>query len=297
MSSVEILKKDKFGNYISKTVDGCSSFAAFPVLTSSATGVLFNDLINICVGYTLGDANSQCFEFHTDGSWKKAFNLQNPLKYWGTSVTFGERKLKYWWILGGEPDGKSTEVWAGNPASHLMNFTIKLPSIVNQPCVVKISEREAFVSAIPKFESTSSNFAWIYNFYENEWTRLPNSLNMHSGPACGLLKNSTSKYIVLAGGYRMSTTEILNLESKTWTTGPDIGTDLYGGSMVSVSDGEELLLIGGYSNKALTQILRINSSMVSWETAGSLNDARFNSVATAVPQSSLPILINKESCK
>ena len=109
---------------------------------------------------------------------------------------------------------------------------------------------------------------------------------MHSGPACGLL----------AGGYRISTTEILNLESKTWTIGPDIGTDLYGGSMVSVSDGEELLLIGGYSNKALTQILRLNSSMVSWEPAGSLKDARFNAVATAVPQSNLPILITKESC-
>lgn len=278
--SIEILTRDKEGNYVSKTQEGCY-VDNFPVDTSSATGALIEGVSHVCVGYKEGEASNQCYGLTTNGSWNPAFQLDSPLSSWGSSVLFDKT---FWWLVGGDPDGTSTEVYSGAPNA----YEIELPAIINQPCMVKISDEDAFLSAIPKFESASSNFAWLYNIIENRWTRLPNSLEKRSGPSCGFLRTSSGSYIVLAGGYKSSTSEILNLDTKEWSIGPDIGKDLYGGSMVSVMDGQELILIGGYSSGAMSQVIRINSSMSSWEPAGSLNKTRFNTVAMTVPIENLP---------
>eukprot|EP00091_Calanus_sinicus_P023840 TRINITY_DN8274_c0_g1_i1.p1 TRINITY_DN8274_c0_g1~~TRINITY_DN8274_c0_g1_i1.p1 ORF type:complete len:610 (-),score=95.70 TRINITY_DN8274_c0_g1_i1:144-1973(-) len=279
-SSLEILTRDKEGNYLSKTQEGCY-VENFPVDTSSTTGALIEGVPHVCVGYKEGEPSNQCYGLKSNGSWNPAFKLDSALSSWGSSVLFAST---LWWLVGGDPDGTSTEVYYG--ASNA--FKIELPAIINQPCMVKINDEEAFLSAIPKFESASSNFAWIYNINKNPWTRLPNSLEKRSGPACGFLQNSNGRYIVLAGGYKSSTSEILNLETNEWSMGPDIGMDLYGGSMVSVMDGQELILIGGYSTEAMDTILRMDSSMSSWKPAGSLNKPRFNTVAMTVPIENLP---------
>merc|ERR1719449_363561 len=139
---------------------------------------------------------------------------------------------------------------------------------MNLPCMVKISNKEGFLLAIPKFETATTNFAWILDGENSTWTRLPDALEKRSGPACGLLQDSTGRFIVVAGGYKSSTSEILNLDTLEWSEGPQLPNDVYGGSMVSVMDGQELVLIGGFESTATGQILRMNSSMKSWEPAG-----------------------------
>ena len=162
--------------------------------------------------------------------------------------------------------------------------------IMNLPCMVKINDKKAFLLAIPKFEAATTNFAWISDDRWT-WTRIPNALEKRSGPACGLLENTKGRFIVVAGGYKSSTTEILNLDTLEWSMGPELPSDVYGGSMVSVKNGQELLLVGGYGSGAggaTTNILKMNSSMASWEDGGFLNNPRFNAVAMTVPLESLP---------
>lgn len=289
LSSVEILQEGIDGKYTSKQVDingGCSAPPDMPFSTSSATGSLFNGSPHVCVGYKDGEPSTECFGFKSDGSWRNAFNLTKPLTDGGSSVTFGALKgvSTPWWIVGGEPNGVGTEVWGGDPPAEIFNIT--LPAIIKRPCMAKINEYEAFVTAIPK-PADSSNYAWIFNIQTNSWTRLPDTLNQRVGPACGVIKNVTGKYVVVAGGWESSTTEIFNLETKIWTMGPSLGVDTYGGSMVSVSDGQELLLVGGYDT---ADIRKLGSSMSSWETVGQLKTPRFNAVALGVPVGNLPPL-------
>eukprot|EP00092_Neocalanus_flemingeri_P056484 GFUD01066981.1.p1 GENE.GFUD01066981.1~~GFUD01066981.1.p1 ORF type:complete len:895 (+),score=149.92 GFUD01066981.1:13-2697(+) len=293
LSSVEILQEGIDGNYKSKQVNikgGCFAPPDLPLATSSATGSLFNGSPHVCVGYKDGEPSSKCFGFKSDGSWRNAFNLTKPLTDGGSSVTFGawDGVDTPWWIVGGEPSGVGTEVWGGDPPAEIFNIT--LPAIIHTPCMAKINEYEAFVTAIPKPDSDSSQFAWIFNIQTNNWTRLPDTLNQRVGSACGVIKNITGKYVVLAGGWESSTTEIFNLETKNWTMGPSLGVDTFGGSMVSVSDGQELLLVGGYSTAPLSDIRKLGPSMSSWETVGQLDKARYDAVALGVPVGDLPPL-------
>ena len=148
--------------------------------------------------------------------------------------------------------------------------------------MAKINDHEAFVSAKPKFVPADTNLAWIFNIQSNTWTPLPNTLEKRSGPSCGYFQTDSGRFVVLAGGLFSSTTEIFNLDTETWTRGPDIGTELFGGSMVSV-DGDELLLVGGYNGAALADIRRMDSSLSSWDIVGQLSTPRFNAVTMAAP--------------
>ena len=290
ISSVEILTEDENGNYTSKQIDigGCSAVPDLPIATTLATGALFNGLPHLCIGHKEGDPSSKCFGFKTDASWENDFSLMKPLEYGGSSVAFGDWKgvETPWWIVG----LIGTEVWGGEPPEEISNGEINLPTEINRPCMTKISDHEAFVTAIPSTESATSNFAWIFNIQFNNWTRIQNTMEKRTHPSCGFLNITSGRFVVLAAGYGSSTTEILNLDTLMWTMGPSTGVDLYGGSMVSVKEDSELILIGGYSTTSLSQILRMNSSMNSWETVGHLNTARYDAVAIAVPLANLPPL-------
>jgi hypothetical protein len=135
--------------------------------------------------------------------------------------------------------------------------------------------------------------AWTYKLSSNTWTRVTDTLEQRDGPACGYIKNTAGRFVVLAGGRKSSTTEIFDLSTNTWTTGPNLGEDIQKGRMVSVNNGEEVLLIGGYNGKkgnALTAIRRMGSSMNSWKTVGNLGTARFDHVAFVVSTGNLPPL-------
>ena len=280
LSSIEILTEDKNGIYISKQIDmeGCSAIPEFPIATSSGVGAFFNGMPHVCAGYP----STKCFGFSTNGSWENDFNLTRPL-IGGSSVLL----KKDWWIMGGDQNGFGTELWGGYPPS-IINNAIQIPEQINTSCLVNISYHEVFVIAMD--ESSKTSFAWIFNIQSEIWTRVKDPIEQRNGSACGYFKNSTGRFVVLAGGFQTSTTEIFSLDSQTWSMGPSIGLDLFGASMVSVSGNEELLLIGGKSKMPLTQIMKMNSTMRSWKNVGNLTTPRFNAIAIDVPLDKLPNL-------
>ena len=89
-----------------------------------------------------------------------------------------------WWIIDAQPNVDETEVWGGLPPSEISNNEIRLPKIINQPCIVKISDQEAFVTAKPKLAPADTMLAWIYNIQSNTWTELPNTLDKQIYLAC-----------------------------------------------------------------------------------------------------------------
>ena len=296
LQSVEILTRNINGNYTSRQVaiGGCSDVADFPIATLQATAAFFNDLPQICVGYKPGDPSNQCFGLSNVGLWENTFNLTRPLAYGGSSVAFGEGgDNTTWWFVGGDPSGKETEAWEGNPPAEIINGMFGLPNTINTPCMTKISNQEAFVTAIPKDVQSETNFAWIFNLKTHGWKRVNDTLKQRSDPACGFIKTDLGRFIVLAGGYQEKTTEILNLDTLEWTMGPSFEVDMKGGRLVSVQNSEELILIGGTDDSTVfNEIRKMNQSMSGWDTVGHLTTPRFDAVVLDVLVGDLPPLCN-----
>ena len=289
-SSVEILVRNVHGEYEPRSPKGCYKF---PNNTSSATGAVYNDLPTICAGYVEGDPSRECYKLSTTGQWNSAFQLNRSLIYGGASILFDAYENithSSWVFVGGDPDGVSTQVLEDNTINATM---LDLPLHINMPpCMAKINNTHGFLIAEPTSEFAPTNFAWILNRESWTWTRLSNSQESHSGPACGFIQNTAGRFIVVAGGYESSTTELLNLDTLEWSPGPTLPGNVYGGSLVSVMDEQELVLVGGYDTAARSQILRLDSTMDSWIPAGNLSTPRFSSVALGVPVEDLPQTLN-----
>jgi len=286
---VEILTRTEFGNYTQryvKTGGICSNETVqdFPKETTLGTGALFNGLPYVCEGFTPGNQGSDCYGLRTDGSWGNNFDLERPLAFGGYSVSFENLAefMRPWLIVGGDGNGKLTEVWGGQPPSQIFVGKFQLPKVIKSPCMTRISDDEAFVTAIPRSEVSDTNFAWIFNIRTNTWRRIDDTLHKRSGPACGFIQTPSGRFVVLAGGSGKQSTEILNLETLAWSEGPSLDANIEGGRMVSVSN--ELILIGNFA------IWRMNSSMNTWDEVGRLNGPRFNAVAMAVRAGDLPPL-------
>ena len=295
--SVEIFTRNEFGNYTSRQVESggkCSVASNYPKKTTLGVGAVFNGLPSICEGYTMEDQGGDCFQFQTDGSWTKKFELTRPLTFGGSSVAFENLTdlNRPWFIVGGDNTGKLPEVWGGQPPSEIVDREFLLPYIFkSNPCIARISDDEAFVTAIPRGEDTETNFAWIFNMKTNTWQRIDNTLQKRSGSACGFIQTNSGRFVVLTGGSDTTSTEILNLDTLAWSNGPNLpfNGQVQGASMVSAS--QELLLIGGNTKTdVLGNILRMNSSMSSWDNVGQLQNPRFYAVAMAVRAGDLPPL-------
>jgi hypothetical protein len=289
LNSVEVFTEDEFGNYKSREIlinaKDCSPFPALPKGTTSGTGAMFYNLTIVCLGNTGDDLSRPCYKFNADGSWETDFVWTEEPVTGVSSVVFNNWNGydNAWWFL---PNLEGSVVWAGQPPRTVPN-DIERPNGANYPCVAMISEHEAFVH--------SRLVDWIFNILSNKWTPLPKSSERRNGPACGFLETQNgTRYIVLAGGYKSSTTEILNLESNEWVVGPDIGEDVFGGRMVSIPAwhgmSDNLLLVGGYDTKPLSAIKRLNLDTNSWDSAGNLLTPRFNSVTFSVPLQDLPTI-------
>ena len=130
------------------------------------------------------------------------------------------------WILGGD-DGNN---WLDTTEFIQLNETVgipgpKLPYAIKNMCAVKVSEDKIFVmGGETGSNSNPTDIVWIFNpqdeFTYTEGPKLPYAKFL---PQCGLMKDETHSYIVVAGGKGSAgadqSVEILNLNSLEWSTG------------------------------------------------------------------------------
>ena len=114
------------------------------------------------------------------------------------------------------------------------------------------------------------------------WTRIEDMLLGRSRHACGKVGNA----IVVAGGYRTKrTSEVLSLDSMTWTEGPQIPVsgDFYGAAVYQREN--TFYLIGGSSGVSfLDEVYEIDLANSVWvERPEKLNGKRDGHSAVAVP--------------
>ena len=110
----------------------------------------------------------------------------------------------------------------------------------------------------------------------------------------GCFTSKNNIYVVGGwAGTRLSSTEVLNINSLTWTDGPDLPNALYGNSVVESVEIEYLGFSMGGSLQHETPTndifgLRESSSSSIWEKIGTMNLPREKFAAVNAPKSLVP---------
>ena len=283
LTSVEFLVENDSGGYSSRKLyfspGGCDDIPDLSESSESATGGMYNGKQSVCL------SSGKCFTLDPGtASWTYEFD-------WSSSAVDGDlasgiglyNDIWFWLFLPSVPSLENSKFY---PPSQSTNFN--LPEGLMFPCVAMINDYEAFVSS-------SLKKTWIFNFARKEWRELPETPRSRIGAACGLLidrsPNPVVRYIVLAGGNGETTTDILNLNTKTWTSGPDIGHAAFGARMIPVKQNNQLILVGGLNGEQpVSTIKKMDMNMNRWTDVGNLETARYAAAAFTVPLRSLPVI-------
>ena len=127
-----------------------------------------------------------------------------------------------------------------------------------------------------------------YDIKRDEWkdTNRP-MIEMRWGHSCLLL----NKEILVAGGYMKKTTEIFNLQTRTWRSGPDLPKEIYISQLVKAqpSSRYSAFLIGGFGHvghgeyggqpNAISDIFALTKNYESFIKIGNLKTKRVGHVA------------------
>ncbi len=213
-----------------------------------------------------------------------------------TSIVIEEERLKaaaiVWnnslWITGGrtisERTGSETLLKSTVLVDAYLNVTSgpDLPYAMSRHCLLKIGGVAILTGGQTEF-TYRSNKTFLLQLRDSNkgWIPGPDLLKGRSGHSCGVLQDSTfhSKQIfVAAGGYVEKTTELLvlanvnendsvviNVTGLEWMVGPDLPYDLRGASLVTTSDGRNLILLGGHSgtiNGEVPTMFKMGCSML-----------------------------------
>lgn len=131
----------------------------------------------------------------------------------------------------------------------------------------------------------------------NDWSNGPRLSNKRYDHGCFSIKdNNMITEIVVMGGYdsgRLSSTEILDVNSMTWTTGPALPISVYGNKGVQSEVGPYLgFSTGGVGNgqvqRKIFGLKKTNGNSFKWKEVHSMTTGRWVHSVVNVPKSLLP---------
>ena len=252
---IQFYEKNQWGDWAYVVPRDCNLnlqdlyFPTLPTASSLGIGIVVEDTIILCDGYTSSGAR-ECYEF-IEG---QGFQARPPLDipYGGHSLYLHrEHSQNAWWLAPNTKGGTTNilEAYFQSNTTSLESgaweFEQPLPEPLNVVCLIKFtpgywhpgSPEIVFLSGVPTRSSSTGNKNWIKKIspsgpaYDSNWILLPQSNEKRLGGSCGVLhQNSTaagtdnSTVVVMAGGLRSSTSEFLRLSenlldtSTTWNS-------------------------------------------------------------------------------
>ena len=260
-SEIQFFEKSSEEGHYSYVVPNDCKFYALPTGSSLGTGVVIEDAVMLCEGYTSSGVG-ECYEF-IEGQGFQARPASPDIPDGGHSVYVQRDGSQNAWWLAAHTQGGSQNILEANFHSDSTSldagaweFEQPLPEPLNVICLIKISlpipgsPDIVFLSGVPSTTDSIRNRNWIKKIGpspvdDSNWILLPESNENRLGGHCGVLhQNSTtsgtddSTVVVMAGGLRSSTSEFLRIPdnllgaSTTWNSyiaapdwqmGPDIG--------------------------------------------------------------------------
>ena len=255
-------KNPEEGRYSQVEPYDCPDLNSPPTPSSLGTGIVFEDTIILCDGYTSSGVR-ECYEF-IEG---QGFQARPPLDIpnGGHSLYLHREESQNEWWLAPNTQGGTQNVLKAYFQSDTTSLETgaweveqPLPEPLNVVCFMKIPARGSitsdfvFLSGVPTTSSSTGNKNWIKQIgpspnADSNWMELPDSMEKRRGGSCGVLHQDSATtrldytVVVMAGGHRSSTTEFLqildiHLESTwqpftwfgvsqwgAWEMGPDVG--------------------------------------------------------------------------
>ena len=121
-----------------------------------------------------------------------------------------------------------------------------------------------------------------YDIKRDEWEDTNRPMKeVRIGHSCLLL----NKEIFVAGGYNTKTTEIFNLQSRTWRSGPKLPEKIFASQLVIAQPSSKYaaFLIGGTYYRTISDIFALSKNYKRFIKIGDLKTARRNHVAMVLP--------------
>ena len=252
-SEIQFFEKSSEEGHYSYVVPNDCKFYALPTGSSLGTGVVIEDAVMLCEGYTSSGVR-ECYEFVEGQGLQARPPLDIPNG--GHSVYLHrEHSQNAWWLAPNTQGGTANilEAYFQSDTTSLetgaWEFEQPLPEPLNVVCLIKFTPGSwspgapeiVFLSGVPTTSSSTGNKNWIKKIgpfgpaYDSDWTLLPESNEKRLGGSCGVVhQNSTtvgtenSTVVVMAGGLSSATSEFLrfsdNLLDNAMTWNPDIAT-------------------------------------------------------------------------
>ena len=265
--SVQFYEKDEWG-YSYVVPRGCNltdvqswNSLSLPTASSLGTGIVVEDTIMLCEGYTSSGVR-ECYQL-IEGQGIQA-RPPLPIPNGGHSVyVHRERSQDAWWVAPNTQGGTKNilEAYFLSDTTSLepgaWEFEQPLPEPLNVVCLMKIAAQGSigldyvFLSGVPTTSSSTGNKNWIKQIGpspndDSHWVQLPDSIEKRLGGSCGVLHQNSnsagstenSTVIVMAGSLWSSTSEFLLipdnllqspwidvgfLDVEGWVMGPDVG--------------------------------------------------------------------------
>ena len=220
----------------------CPSLPDYPVALSDSGSSYINGVVRVCGGSdTSYDMYDSCYSFDfDDNKWVAMESMIDRRGEFGSSVIGNE-----WFLTGGRgtdeygflTDVIATEIWT--ESSGFVPGP-ELPLELWSHCQLTINDTHVFLA-----DMTRGFSPYILDWEEKEYQELRHKLPDYTrySPACGLLSpDGYAQSIVIAGD---GTSDILSLDTMTWSTGPDLPINHE--RMTSVQLSDTFALVGGYN--------------------------------------------------
>ena len=157
----------------------------------------------------------------------------------------------------------------------------ELPYPVYHHCVAKINDYQAII--IGGFFNLDPPY--LYDFQTDTWTVLPNLMQPRGMLGCAtFLDEGLPKVIVTGGtisGQVFSSTEILDIQSRTWNKGLELPQPIYKHSMVTESN--QVYIIGGETGQGFQSTIYQMMQREWRELTQKIQTARCQFTAMLVP--------------
>jgi len=241
----------------------------FGVLFRVKNAAISNNMI--CGGWTYNAIN-QCQELNP-GSLK--WEERSPMKKirYEHAMTTGNNQTRY--VCGGY-DESITELSSCEKMDGEWSFIKDLPTPLTHHCMIGTEDS---IYAIGGDDRSESNKMYRYDIRNDEWEDTNRPMRVtRSWHSCLLI----DKEILVVGGYLEKTTEIFNLQNRTWRSGPDLPKEIYSSQLVKAEPSSKYaaFLIGGKEDEdTISDIIAVTKDFKSFIKIGELKTARHSHLA------------------
>lgn len=167
--------------------------------------------------------------------------------------------------------------------------SVELPGKVYQHCIVKIDENRVLLTG-GRFEfELKGILKSVFLFENNRWEKKQNMKEARIEHSCAVLEG---KKVIVSGGFNgdnyLSSSEIYDPATNTWTEGPELPSATVGAKMINV--GGDVYHVGGSeTRKDIFRLEKLDSSTWKFKKVGSLSEEKYYLDV-------LPIKISPEDC-